>query len=101
MSNIIEKYRELRDLSKLLLETAQSRDWDRTSDLERERTILLQNIGVLPELDEQEKREVAQLIEETLQYDAQSTPLIRKEMADLRELLASAVNERKLGASYL
>jgi len=101
MQRIIDEYRKLLDLSRHLLEAAQAGEWDRAVTLEQERTVAIQSIGALPVLVDPEKQEIARLIEEILQCDAQSAPLIQTEMAELRSMLNSIANERKLGESYL
>lgn len=104
--SIIDGYRRLLDLSRQLFSSAQSKEWAQSIELERQRAIVLQALRILPPvseagLDEREQREIAQVIEAILQCDDQTASLIRAEMSDLRELLGSVANERKLSESYM
>jgi len=106
MHDLVDEYRNLLAISRQLLESAQSKNWDRADELELNRTVLLRKIQVLPDittlgLEIYEQLEIAKLIEDILRCDAQSAPLVTAEMVDLRELMDSVANERRLGQSYL
>lgn len=101
---LIEEYRKLLNISRQILQSAQEKDWERTVTLEANRTAVLKRIQSLPDVSTlaiEERLEIAKLIEDILHCDEQSTPLIAAEMVELRELMNSVANERRLGQSYL
>jgi hypothetical protein len=100
---LTNEYRNLLELTRLLCQAIESKDWQQAGTLEQRRQELIHTIDRMngAALSDTDRLEIAGIIREILEYDALSKPLLQNQMNDLRLAISSTVNERKLGASYL
>lgn len=100
---LISEYQHLLALSRSLAAAANSGDWDAAVSLEQARADVVHKIESLGNqaLSDEASAAVASLIRDILGSDESAKSALATAMDDLKELIDSTVNERRLGDSYL
>ncbi|GBG13002.1 flagellar protein FliT [Novimethylophilus kurashikiensis] len=100
---LLSEYRRLLTLSQSLAEAAKSGEWDAAIALEQARAEVVHKIETLGHqmLSNETSVEVASLIRDALACDESAKFALATAMGDLKELIDSTVNQRRLGDSYL
>ncbi len=102
-NNVSGLYRQMLEVSREMLQAADSEEWDRLISLEHDRAgivaILQTSENLVPDSAE-ERNVLIDLIKEIQICDDTIRPMIVGWMAELKAMLESAGNERKLGRQY-
>ena len=99
----MQRYEQALQLTCAMLEAARTSDWDRLVVLEKERTVVVDQLRDKdpdPGRDLKTRVRKRQIIEEIMRYDEQVQILTQDWMRELREVLGSLSAEQKLSRTY-
>lgn len=100
---MIEEYEALAALMREMLQSAQTRNWDKVSDLEmfyHDKMASIKTMERNTVLSKQAQARKLEIIKGILQDDHQIKSLIYPEMDQLSKLLTGGQNKAKLSRSY-
>jgi flagellar protein FliT len=99
----MQRYEKALALTRAMLEAAQKSDWDRLVQVERERTVVINELRDLdrdPARDAADRERKTELLREIMRLDQQIEILTQDWMRELRDVLGSINAEERLARTY-